>query len=193
MGELSADDEFVDEAELHRDVGINGVDSDDEADPFAEHDGEPSESQAHPVLAAPDAEAPPGPPGPVPPAADGYDFPWYTFMCDYGKITWYQKKGGFFEATCKNRGHGRCVLTRTAHASARSLADGRPLGLLYAWLCADHCDSQPQHLARGVFLETDAEARLAARQALQAFLAAAPLFAKERPLREGEAIEPGHV
>lgn len=57
----------------------------------------------------------------------------------HGKITYYPK-GDFFEAVCFNREHkGKCQKSRVAHGTASRPAQGRPLGLLSAFLM-DACD-----------------------------------------------------
>ena len=48
-----------------------------------------------------------------------------------GLLTFYQQ--GFFHSPCRQPNHGRCVMTRTA-LEGRAQGQGRPLGLLCAWL-----------------------------------------------------------
>ena len=52
---------------------------------------------------------------------------------DGGLITYYATKN-IFVATCRNESHGKCSLTRSA-LPGRRRGQGRPLGLLKAWLC----------------------------------------------------------
>ena len=54
-----------------------------------------------------------------------------------GKLSYYTQKK-FMTAICENKAHGKCVLTRTIHGR-EGFPDGRPLGLMVAWL-AKGCD-----------------------------------------------------
>ena len=108
-------------------------------------------------------------------------------------VTYYPQKDGKpgcrFEATCgQTRKHGiRCRLTRTSvGVRGWKEARGRPLGLLAAWLaCAvfskDACPAVP-------FLCFNERAEH--RNALVTQQNGADLAMLERPLREGESLEP---
>ena len=64
-----------------------------------------------------------------------------------GQIAFYANKH-IFQATCGNGAHGRCVLTRSAAGGSRA-AQGRPLGLLSAWLeLGNNTASKDQHWDR---------------------------------------------
>ena len=97
-----------------------------------------------------------------------------------------------FAAFCSRPLHGICRLTRTGVASnvAARPAQGRPLGLLTAWLLESHtCEARHgvggHHAHRPTL-----EARTAARLYLQTLENGATLAAWERDRRAGEAEEP---
>jgi hypothetical protein len=101
----------------------------------------------------------------------------------------YNRTNDEFYAVCPRADHGRCILTRSAHAG-RTAAQGRPLGLLAAWvLAADDCETKEAHKRR----TPTKEQRLAARRDLvqggQEGLAQ-EFFGLERPQRDGEDSEP---
>ena len=107
-----------------------------------------------------------------------------------GTIKYYAK--GDFVAYCAVHSDSAakvaCVLTRTARAGKKA-AQGRPLGLLAAWImAADEHDCKPEHCKRCNFPPYDD--RCFARTALSAVTGADELFAYERPPREGEDEEP---
>ena len=69
-----------------------------------------------------------------------------------GQIRYYAQ--GVFTATCTDTRHGRCVLTRSARPGRRT-AQGRPLGLLLAWLAAGtSLDSKAEHWGEAMQLLT---------------------------------------
>lgn len=117
-----------------------------------------------------------------------------------GSITFYPDKDaadkGRFQAVCGNIAeHGnRCRLTRTKHEpknADRTPAQGRPLGLLAAWLELSHApnvDTSADHLANACLINT--AARQAARGRLMMQESGALLAACERARREGEDDEP---
>ena len=85
-----------------------------------------------------------------------------------GKISFYEK-GNRFECTCFR--HPKCVLTRTGAYNARRKGQGRPVGLMAAWLeFNDHAamasaeDHKNPFLVQGI----SKQARLAARRRLRA-------------------------
>lgn len=111
-----------------------------------------------------------------------------------GKVTFYRSDGRF-EAVCRQHqqtSKAICRLTRTSAENARKAAQGRPLGLLVAWLelarhhgCGrEHKD--PVFVNAGITLAQ----RQAARRSLEATDGGVALLACERPQREGEPAEP---
>jgi hypothetical protein len=115
-----------------------------------------------------------------------------------GNITFYPDNTGLgkgrFQATCGNGAeHGtKCRLTRTAAGAARltgSTAQGRPLGLLAAWLqCAQMAHTKEEHEAITVFLTHDE--REQARSDLMLEENGPPLATHEREKRPSESDEP---
>ena len=108
----------------------------------------------------------------------------------YGRIAFHPAKGDF-EATCCAEGHIRCRLTRRAIAGPRA-GQGRPLGLIAAWLmAASDYSSKDEH--KDVFvmaLISDLENRKHGRSELAKVDGAQALFACERPLAPEEPDEP---
>ena len=100
--------------------------------------------------------------------------------------------GGRFEATCgQTWKHGtRCRLTRTSvGVRGQNEARGRPLGLLAAWLAGALCsEDADEHASAVPFLCFDERAEH--RNALITLQNGADLAMLERPLREGESLEP---
>ena len=106
---------------------------------------------------------------------------------------------------CNYPGHGiYCRLNRATrpHAKGRKEAQGRPLGLILAWLgCADQFANQKDHHAITVgpnaliAPQLSFESRQHVRAALEAAQPGtyAALTALERRRRGGEGIEPGAV
>ena len=105
-----------------------------------------------------------------------------TVGLEGGDIRYYRK--GDFTATC--RFHPGCILTRTSMPGRRP-AQGRPLGLLAAWLSL-RPESKAEHFNRANW--PDAARRQAARVELSHVFGSAELFACERPRRDGEGVEP---
>jgi hypothetical protein len=106
-----------------------------------------------------------------------------------GTITWY-KSSNTLVAYCGPHGQ-RCRLTRTANSSPKKLPQGRPIGLLAAWLKMGCGISSGDHnLMR--FLTFSHADRICARNELvtstQADLEL--LLSKERKPRDGEGDEP---
>lgn len=158
---------------------------------------------AHPRQAEALVFAEPGPPlvppAPEAPATRGQvGVGQHTTYVPGGFITFYlatAKSKARFQAQCLNPDHGpKCRLTRAAEAYQTQgvrVAQGRPLGLLAAWLEAsttDLCPDKPSHEAIVSFLSR--ETRLAARQTLLAATNGLELANRERPRRPGEAEEP---
>ena len=115
-----------------------------------------------------------------------------------GKIAYYPDKGlaskGRFQATCGQKDkHGpRCRLTRTSNVAANpnsKPAQGRPLGLMAAWLgAAEAADTFEEHAASVGFL--DFHQRSLARQELELAPGSQDLLDCERPQRGDEGPEP---
>ena len=103
-----------------------------------------------------------------------------------GKITWYRQ--GFFTAMCDNALHGKCVLSRSSK-EGRKAPQGRPLGLLTAWLMVGG-----EHMTKeGHWLKTNwttLAQRQEARDMLHQLEGGPGLLEEERPLRAGEGPEP---
>ena len=115
---------------------------------------------------------------------------------DYGKLRYYPHTCALV-AVCSNRAHQDCRMERTCreHAGGSSGVfggQGRPIGLLVSWLCANaEFHDQQAHLrnfrhtqagraeARAQFLEYDGAADFSARV--------------ERAQREGEPAEPARI
>ncbi|CAK0867423.1 unnamed protein product, partial [Prorocentrum cordatum] len=100
--------------------------------------------------------------------------------------------GDRFVAECRGWGHPGCSLQRTWRGSERPsrAGQGRPLGLLRAWLA--HARHSPDMSGWGHvhLLRPSLEQRQAARAALEAMPEAAPFLAMERAQRPGEPAEP---
>ena len=143
---------------------------------------------------------PPAPPVPPPPSASsrGGERGDAQFVVRHpnGWIAYYPLDQRF-QATCgvcppKPSG-AKCRLTRTAHASASRPAQGRPLGLMWAWL-----DHGPTVSATGfdhtdryfVRLSFPKDVREAARETCHGQPLGAQLQSCERPRRDGEGPEP---
>jgi hypothetical protein len=103
---------------------------------------------------------------------------------------------GRFEAVCHHEDHvprRRCRLTRTREGSddPAAAAQGRPLGLIAAWLLSnqDFSDKSEHSSIFAVFLQSLA-ARQAARVRLKALPGGVELLGYERRQRDGEPEEP---
>eukprot|EP00971_Amphidinium_carterae_P050449 993618-Amphidinium_carterae.1 len=104
-----------------------------------------------------------------------------------GRLAYYDNKG-LFQASCSRAGHGRCVLTRSALPGRRP-AQGRPLGLLVAWLGMGHTvATKEQHWDKTLWPAKPA--REAAREELQQYAGGLELLACERALGAEEGEEP---
>lgn len=99
-----------------------------------------------------------------------------------------------FYAKCVNEAHGpKCFITRVAHAG-RKRAQGRPLGLLAAWVLDSYNEAYATQQQHNRCCRPSREARRAARQNLGRDPAEAQVLAdflsKERAPRDGEGSEP---
>lgn len=197
MGEVAEDAVQLGIVESSEDSGAEAGGSGAPAAAPAASEPMPSQAAAEPGAArgavdGPGAGAQPvAPPPPPPPPLP--DVLWENMWLPEGKVTWY-KKGNKFEATCKSRGHGRCVLTRTGTQSVTGPLGGRPMGLIAAWMRASPTEAPDQqtHTALGREWERQEhfDRRRSAREAWKAVGAAANLFAREAPQRPGECEEP---
>ena len=113
-----------------------------------------------------------------------------------GKISYYKKKGGFFEATCYNIHHDNCRLTRVAYGSddMNRRAQGRCLGLFMAWLLArNQVGEHSDHISAFFLASMDLECRQTGRTRLQTYVGSERLFEKERVRRTDEPEEPVEI
>lgn len=105
-----------------------------------------------------------------------------------GRIAVY--RNGNFAAYCSNPAHGRCILTRVRHAG-RKKAQGRPCGLLAAWLALS---DDPAITTKKAHMDSSNlpgfDARLHHRTNLGTIPGNEDLLSYERPVREGEGPEP---
>lgn len=120
---------------------------------------------------------------------------------EVGYLVW-NKNAGNLDAHCTDERHGVCRLNRTLreHPLRSKPQQGRPLGLLTAWLlagrsCADRNEHFALRVGRGA---NNALVSFAARLAARAHIEADPLWTAfieaedvhERPARHGEGCEP---
>ena len=88
-----------------------------------------------------------------------------------GKLDFYEKKGGFFQATRGNVAHGKCALTRTARKLASSSdaapVGGRPLGFMSYWLMNSFVESREELWSAEVLRGAEQSDREAARAELK--------------------------
>lgn len=102
-----------------------------------------------------------------------------------GVVAFYDKQGGFVQATCKKHG---CKLRRTCNAEAK-LPRGRPLGLIGFWLQnQDNYADKASHMSSGV--GADRLERILGRLWLKEQPGSSALFERERPRADGEDSEP---
>ena len=131
--------------------------------------------------------------------ASGHDAPGVAIAsCEFkwGKISYYANKN--FECVCNHPRHvvdgQRCRLTRTSDASDTMAAQGRPLGLMAAWLThADRSEERVDHRNPFCILAFSVEERQHAREALALVVGSAALFACERERRPDEPLEPSGI
>ena len=183
-GEATAEDVLLEKQDTHTE--------EEAADPALsanKEEGRPSSSGAAAAAssdAAPDA------------AADTQDAPQnrrihvpaqVVFDVPGGKLTFYSK--GYITATCSNPRHGKCVMSRSTLVG-RALGQGRPLGLMKAWLQLGRtCPSKEAHWDKSLW--PDLAARRLARVELETMDGALDILGCERPQRPGEGSEPDVV
>ena len=150
--------------------------------------------------------SPPPPPPPAGPEAFGAGGIWRRLRVPGvdGCIVW-SETGNTINAHCERDCHVRrpdpvlgtpaqcCHTDRSRMASDRRRGQGRPVGLLIAWLqCQDKYVDKASHQAMKIFLA--GKGGLERRRAARAWLKAQPgfehVFALERPKRDGEDSEP---
>lgn len=102
----------------------------------------------------------------------------------HGHISFYAK-GSRFQATCTQVGHVRCRLTRTGNTSDRRAAQGRPVGLMCAWL--GHLCAPTDHRNTFLVKSFGHDARREARHVARAMAGSSALEACERARRPDEA------
>jgi len=137
---------------------------------------------APPPVAVEEPPPPPPPPPPDPPApaaravaVGGRGLPDETVFAPSGGCIKYYIQSSSFVAEC-SRHHGRCRLTRTSNASTCKRAQGRPLGLMAAWLAdhmvqnrEDHCNTLYVAMAYSHELRLQKRLELVGRARLEAF------------------------
>lgn len=101
------------------------------------------------------------------------------------------------EVTCKNKAHGRCVLTKRCTASAKQASgQGRPLGLAMAWAAKAFVFATKEEHRSSSNWPTKQE-RVVGRQRLKKMAVESPdarrMLAFERPKRANEDSEPDDV
>ena len=108
-----------------------------------------------------------------------------------GKLSYYSK-GARFECECFL--HPRCRLTRTAKANPSRVGQGRPLGLMAAWLALrERVGDAKEHKHAFVTASLSRQDRAAARVQLRACVNGATLESCEAPKGDAEASEPEQV
>ena len=140
--------------------------------------------------AVPDGEVPP--PSPAEDPGFGRSRPPAVLFVHGGKLSLYTARAKVFAtATCDNPRHGKCVLTKSLEPSATDPAQGRPLGLLLAWL-AKGSDQETKEAHWSPEVWPTLPQRRAARTAFAALTCsdAVALRTAERALRPGEDEEP---
>lgn len=117
-------------------------------------------------------------------AAGARNAPEIIFRVPRGEIRYYARIRRF-AAWCHNEAHGRRCRREKVAYEGRGGGQGRPLGLLMAWLARgdDHATSR-DHMDLELLI--DFESRQIGRQALQAMEGSEAMLAKERPMRNGE-------
>ena len=106
-------------------------------------------------------------------------------------MSYYSK--GVFEAVCKNKLHGNCVVSRTVSQVVDPQLGrprgGRPLGIMAAWLSKHTCRSKSENWKLENF-SAPSEERHLFRLGLQDSEGGKSLLSHERDLLPGEDIEP---
>jgi hypothetical protein len=115
-----------------------------------------------------------------------FDFP------PWGKISYYDRYSRF-EATCHeaHSGHQACRLSKLSYPGANP-AQGRPVGLLAAWLKLSDVgvSSRYEHLNPFTMALATQEVRLEARECVAGMPGGPELLSFERACRDGEPQEP---
>lgn len=174
-------------------VGKPSAQAEDEA--LSEAGGPPaaSSSSDRPMVARALAAAS----GPAAPRGRPQGLALHTTYLPGGFVSYYSattKSTARFQATCTHPAHGFCRLTRSSLAYAKEAqrpAQGRPLGLMSAWLAAGdsaQCPTKEDHEATVSFLSF--EQRASAMCDLLAAQNGPQLAARERPKRDDEGDEP---
>ena len=97
-----------------------------------------------------------------------------------GVVSYYAAAQKGFQATCKNKFHGNCILTRRRTRAANMR--GRPLGLHTAFLdLAFHTETKEEHLDWVEFLVDNKDARKTARGTVAGFTGGADVLQWELP------------
>ena len=108
-----------------------------------------------------------------------------TVIFNGGQLAYFYK-GKRFQAICSNPDHGRCVCTRSGRLGVTG-KEGRPLGLMAAWLKKNGQKEQYDHVYAP---DPSFAERAAARTELAKVNGIEQLMAGERPRSEGEGEEP---
>lgn len=152
------------------------------------------------AVAAASGDVLPLPPPPAPVAARGArNQAMFVVFVPGGKLTYYGGRHENLVAECDNPAHGRCVKTKTMRAPLRlnraNRGQGRPVGLLAAWLAKGAAATSKADHWSGAFQPSYAE-RVAARTALQDMCSADAegiLAGESHDGPEGLAPEPEHI
>ena len=185
LANFNDDDDFDEEAEVENEMPMPDVASHDDDDTILPPAIPELPVPEPPAAAEPDTAAEPAIPPRPPPKRGARGRAELEVICPNGAIKYYISTGDFV-STCLRPGHGsKCRLTRTSRPNARRVAQGRPLGLLFAWLQLPATDQQ-SHL----HLRPSLEERVAGRAALTALPSGDSLQDLERDLRMGEGAEP---
>lgn len=180
------------------DDDLFGPDSAEEPPPLPPPDKQPAgvfDQPVAPGLADPTVVS--GPSGarsssdPLAPGADARGDRMVVLLVPGGKIHYYPK-GNFMTAECACPSHGKCVLTRSCKSGGDRF-QGRPLGLLLAWLKKGlllYGGAKEEHWDPLTW--PSFEERSAARDAFQASASAeaVELLRLERKPIAGEGVEP---
>ena len=148
--------------------------------------GEYSGDEVHPEAAG-SGDMPAPAPVPVPPVPRSVAD--CVVVCPNGGVIRYYARYNRFQAQCNSPYHGSCKLTRTSERSSTLPAQGKPVGLMAAWLhnemltlCHDH-ESHISVFALGTLTH---DKRLRARQALLDLPNGNALVSYEREPNDGD-------
>ena len=99
-----------------------------------------------------------------------------------------------FQATCRCRDHGySCKLSRTSQPSRAIVGQGRPIGLMGAWLTVElveMCSDHEAHISPFALAVLSVEKRRVARRLIMSLPGGPLLCSYERDLADGEPDEP---